>query len=398
MDAFDLFYSPTAALQHRSSPSLTNGFVLVSGLRVPERLSNRQGKQQTAEQPVKLSASLAKNSDLYYSPTAELQRGITTTGYRLVNGYRVPERISRRITMPLPFADEPVEIHSPTATLLKKNNNNNRATRAEGRRINNLRVPPRLSSIRQLLDVRHQESSSLTASEPEPQTQSWLYANEPIISSPTAALLQAPQPSSSHDTLNGLRIPHRISRRRRTTRTITSHSNAENIALDEAPGILQERFLNAMGRATDYCRQHSYRTTGASHIFHSSPSNMQENGAVADFRHAQLCYLVDVAIDRLHDPLSNEDRQVLRQILGYLDHHRHDLVALRISVESNAHEVTVPETSMEVAYLAHEAIHTLDYPYLLRVMQALDILSSGIWYTELEEDEMHKENIPLEFI
>ncbi|KAK6222084.1 hypothetical protein QIS74_04339 [Colletotrichum tabaci] len=381
MDSFNLFYSPTAALQRKSSPSITNGFAMVSGLRVPERLSNRQVKQQTVKQPVKQSAFLAKNSELYHSPTAELQQGTTTGGHRLVNGYRVPERISRRITMPLPFADEPAEIHSPTAALLT----NSRDMGAEGRRINNLRVPLRLSGIRQLLDIRRRETSSLTASEPEPQPQSWLYTNEPIISSPTAALLQAPQLSSSHITLNGLRIPHRISRRQQTTGTVTSLNSAENMILDaETPGVLQERSLNTEGRAT--------------HIFHSSPSNMQENGTVTDFEHTQLCHLVGLAINRLNEPLSNEDRQVLRQILGYLDHHRHDLVALRISVESNAPEVTVPETSMEVAYLAHEAIHTLDYPYLLRVIQALEILSSGIWYTDLDEEEINKEKIPLEFI
>ncbi|CCF47484.1 hypothetical protein CH063_04174 [Colletotrichum higginsianum] len=381
MDSFNLFYSPTAALQHRSSPSITNGFALVSGLRVPERLSNRQVKQQTVEQPFKQSAFLAKNSELYHSPTAELQRGTATTGHRLVNGYRVPERISRRITMPLPFADEPAEIYSPTAALLT----NSRAIGTERRRINNLRVPPRLSGIRQLLDVRRRETSSLTAFKPEPQPKSWLYTNEPIISSPTAALLQAPQLSSSHITFNGLRIPHRISRRQQTTGTVTSLNSAENMVLDvETPGVLQERSLNDEGRAT--------------HIFHSSPSNMQEDGTVADFGHTQLCHLVGLAINRLHEPLSHEDRQILRQILGYLDHHRHDLVALRISVESNAPEVTVPETSMEVAYLAHEAIRTLDYPYLLRVIQALEILSSGIWYTDLDEEEINKEKIPLEFI
>ncbi|TQN69418.1 hypothetical protein CSHISOI_06070 [Colletotrichum shisoi] len=380
MDSFNLFYSPTAALQHNSSPSVTNGFALVSGLRVPERLSNRQVKQQTVKQPVKQSAS-AKNSELYYSPTAELQQGTTTSGHRLVNGYRVPERISRRITLPLPFADEPAEIYSPTAALLT----NSKAIGAEGRRINNLRIPPRLSGIRQLLDVRRPKTSSLTVSKPEPQPHSWLYTNEPVISSPTSSLLQAPQFSSPQITLNGLRIPRRISRRQQTTGTVTTHSNAENMVLDvEAPGVLQERSLNTIGRAT--------------HIFHSSPSNTQEDGTIADFGHAQLCHLVSLAINRLHEPLSNEDRQVLRQILGYLDHHRHDLVALRISVESNAPEVTVPETSMEVAYLAHEAIRTLDYPYLLRVIQALEILSSGIWYTDLDEEEMNKEKIPLEFI
>ncbi|GKT66171.1 hypothetical protein ColTof4_03084 [Colletotrichum tofieldiae] len=378
MASSGLFYSPTATIQRGTSSTITDGFRVVNGLRIPAPLSNRQQKQQ----PTRQTDSFADRSDLFHSPTAELLRGSIATGYKLVNGYRVPKQISRRNTTPLSFAEEITLFHSPTAAMVP-----NRAPMdAAVKSTKNLRIPHHLDgNQRQYTDGCHKSSSS-TIPTTQSQSQSWLSADEPIIRSPTAVVLRAPQNSSHPRTYNGLRIPHPISHRRHTTCSNTSYRGAEPRLRDTtASSILQGLSLNSTDRATDYHTHHSYQTARAAHILHADPNNWEEDGVRAEARQVQLCTLVDLAIDRLHDPFTNEDRQVLRQILSYLDQRRYGLVARRISVDSNAPQVTVPETWIEVANLAFEAIRTVDYPYLLRVMQAIDILASGIWYADSEE-------------
>ncbi|KAK2012074.1 hypothetical protein LZ32DRAFT_605953 [Colletotrichum eremochloae] len=146
---------------------------------------------------------------------------------------------------------------------------------------------------------------------------------------------------------------------------------------------------------TDYPTYHDYQYERATHVLHANPNTGEGDAYKAMVKQAQLRMRVTNAIFQLHNPFTNEDRLVLRQILGYLDQHRHDLVAQCISVDSNAPQVNVPATWLEVSDLAFEGIQTLDYPYLLRVMQAIDILVCGIWQ---EEKDANKENVPPEFV
>ncbi|GKT50811.1 uncharacterized protein ColSpa_10992 [Colletotrichum spaethianum] len=390
MASCGLYYSPTATVQRAHTPTITNGFRLVNGLRVPARLRNHRQSQQSTGQP----GFFTDDSKLFHSPTVELQRNTIDSSYRLVNDYRVPKPIRRRNTTPLSFTEEIAFFHSPPAAKALDGASMN----ALDSRIDNLGVPACLGDNEHQFTYGRLESFSSAISEPQFRSQSWLSSDQPIINSPTAAFPQVPRDNILSRTHNGLRIPHPISHSRRTTNSITRHNGTEKKVQDtESCGILQETPLNITGRAINYRRLHSYQTARAAHILHTDPNNVEEDEVTAEARQAQFCTLVDIAIDRLHDPFTNEDRQVLRQIVGYLDQRRYDLVARRISVDSNAPQVTVPATWTEVADLAFEAIRTVDYPYLLRVMQAIDILSSGIWYFDSEETETKKENIPLGF-
>ncbi|KZL87033.1 hypothetical protein CI238_02216 [Colletotrichum incanum] len=379
MTSAGLFNSPTAALQRTTSSTINDVFKVINGFRIPAPLGNHQQQiQQSTGQP----DCFADRSDFFYSPTAELLRGSVVTSCRLLNGYRVPKKISRRNTTPLSFTEEGTLFHSTAAIMVA----DGAAMDAAAKGINNLRHPLHLNdNQRQSTDGCHEFFSS-TISKPQSQSQSWLSADEPIISSPTAVFLRAPQNISHLRTYNGLRIPHSISHRRHMTGFNTRSYSAEPRIRDtKAPSFLQELSLNVTDRAIDYHRHHNYQVERAAHILHTNSDSGEEDGVRAETRQVQLCALVDLAIDRLHDPFTDEDRQILRHILSYLDQRRYDLVARRISVDSNAPQVTVPVTWIEVADLAFQAIRTVDYPYLLRVMQAIDILASGIWYTESEE-------------
>ncbi|KAK1982471.1 hypothetical protein LZ30DRAFT_625268 [Colletotrichum cereale] len=391
MASSGLFYSPTAAMQCDLRSTIINGSRLVNGLQVPAPLSNCQHNQQHDAQ----QSGLANYTGLFHSPTAELLRGRTATEYRLVNGYRVPKKTSRLDTMSLPFKEESNLFHSLTAALVCEGE-------ASARRIGNLQVPPRLSGNQHQSAEGRDRPPSLAIHEPQSQYQNWLFVNEPIVDSPTAAFLRGPGSDSRLQTHNGLRIPEFISRRRKTTGSITSNCGVEIRVRNtgaEASCIFQKHSLNATSRAIDDRTHHSYQTARAAHVLHLDPNNVEGDDYRTEAKQVQLCTYIDLAVSHLHDPFTNEDRQVLRQILGYLDQHGHELVAHCISVDSNAPQVNVPASWLEVADLAFEGIRTVDYPYLLRVMQAIDILSCGIWYADSEQEDkegMNKENAPLE--
>ncbi|EFQ35360.1 hypothetical protein CGRA01v4_13339 [Colletotrichum graminicola] len=393
MTSFGLFYSPTATNQNDLSLTDKIGFKLVNGLRVPTPLGNcAQNQQHDTQQP-----DFAGYVSLFHSPTAELLRGRIVPNHRLVNGYHVPKKIGCRNTTPFPFEEEKNLFHSPTAALVS----DKAWLEASVRYIDNLRIPPRIGGNQhQSINCRH-DSLRSTISEPQSQSQSWLSFNEPIIYSPTAASLRGPEGDCQLRTNNDLRIPRFISRRRKTTDAISSHKVEMRVgnAKTEASGVFQKHPFKIMSRPIDFCTHYSYKTASAAHVIHADPNNVEDDGDRPEAKQAQLCRCVDLAISQLHDPFTNEDRHVLRQILSYLDQRRHELFARRISVDSNAPQINVPASWLEVADLAFEGIRTVDYPYLLRVMQAIDILACGIWYADSEQQKYtHEENTSLEFI
>ncbi|KAK1996960.1 hypothetical protein LX36DRAFT_722119 [Colletotrichum falcatum] len=358
MTSSGLFYSPTATMQNSLPFTATNGFKLVNGLRVPSPLINSLQKQQDDA----LEFDFADYPSPFHSPTDKLLRCRTATGYH------VPMKIRRHNTAPLPFKEENNLFHLPTAVLVS----DVASLKAPARYVGGLRIPPRLCAI----------------SEPHPQSQSRLSVNDPTISSPTAGLLQDPEGDSQPRTNNGFGIPHSISRRRKTSSFITSTHHVETRVWNtriEASEVFQKHSFKAMSSLINYRTHHSYQSARAAHVLHADLNNVKDDGYRAEAKQTQLCTCVDMAISQLHDPFIEEDRQVLRRILGYLDQRRHDLVARCISVDSNAPQVKVPASWLEVADIAFEGIHTVDYPYLLRVMQAIDILACGAWCADPEQ-------------
>ncbi|KAK1585786.1 uncharacterized protein LY79DRAFT_689657 [Colletotrichum navitas] len=393
MTSFGLFYSPTATKQNNLSPTDKIGSKLVNGLRVPTPLGNcPQNQQHETQQP-----DFADYVSLFHSPTAELLRGGIVLNHRLVNGYRIPKKIGCRNTIPFSFEEENNLFHSPTAALVS----DKAWMKTSARYIGNLRVPSRIGGNQhQSVNCRH-DSLSSTISEPQSQSQSWLSFNEPIIYSPTAAFLRSPAGDSQLRMSNDLRIPRFISRRRETTDSVRSHKVEMRVwnTKTEASGVFQRHSFKIPSKPIEYCTHYSYQAARAAHALHADPNNVEDDGDRAEAKQAQLCTCVDLAISQLHDPFTNEDRQVLRQILSYLDQRRHDLFARRISVDSNAPQVNVPASWLEVADLAFEGIRTVDYPYLLRVMQAIDILACGIWYADSEQQKYtDEEKTSFEFI
>ncbi|KAK2043616.1 hypothetical protein LZ31DRAFT_621342 [Colletotrichum somersetense] len=388
MTSFGLFDSPTAKMQNNLPSTPTIGFKLVNGLRVPTPLSNcRQNQQHDAQK-----SDFSDCSSLFHSLTAELLRDRVVPNRRFVNGYHASKKISCRNAKPFPLKEESTLFHSPTAAMVSEG----ASPKASARYINNLRIPTRIGGNKhQCVNGRHDFLSS-TVSEPQSRDQSWLSDNEPIISSPTSAFLQGPRYDLQFRTNNGLRIPHSINRCQSTTGSVCSCEVEMGVwnTSTEASSIFQNRSFEIMSRSIDYRTHHSHQTTRAAHILHADPNNVDDNDDRAEAKQAQLRASVDIAIGQLHDPFINEDRKILRQILGYLDQCRHDLVARRISVDSNAPQVNVPASWLEVAELTFEGIRTVDYPYLLRVMQAIDILACGIWYA----DPTDKENVLPKFI
>ncbi|KAK2027768.1 hypothetical protein LX32DRAFT_721614 [Colletotrichum zoysiae] len=382
MTSFGLFDSPTAKMQNNLP--YTIGFKLVNGLRVPTPLSARRQNQQHDAQ----RSDSSDFSSLFHSPTAELLRGGVVPNHRFVNGYHVPKKISCRNARPLPFTEETTLFHSPTAAMVS----DGVSPKPSARYVNNLRIPTRIGGNKRQRAKGLHDALSSTISEPQSRAQSWLSDNEPIISSPTAAFLRGPQYDFQFRTNNSLRIPHSINRCRPATGLVCSCEVEMGVwnTSTEASSIYQNHSFEIMSSSINHRTHQSYQTTRAAHILHADPNNVDDSDSRAEAKQAQLCASVDTAIGQLHDPFIGEDRQILRQILGYLDQRRHDLVARRISVDSNAPQVNVPASWPEVANLAFEGIRTVDYPYLLRVMQAIDILACGIWYA----DPTDKENVP----
>ncbi|KAK2057167.1 hypothetical protein LY76DRAFT_657925 [Colletotrichum caudatum] len=384
MTSFGLFDSPTATMQNNLPSTLTIGSKLVNGLRVPTPISTRRQNQQHDAQ----RSDSSDCSSLFHSPTAELLRGGVVPNHRFVNGYHVPKKISCRNAKPLPFKEETTLFHSPTAAMVSEG----ASPKTSARYIDNLRIPTRIGGNQhQSANGRH-DSLSSTISEPQSQAQSWLSDNEPIISSPTAAFLRGPQNDFEFRIKNGLRIPHSINRCRPTTGSVCTCEVEMGVwnTSTEASSTFKNHSFEIISRSIKHRTHLNYRTARPAHVLHADPNNKEDDDDRAEAKQAQLCTSVNMAISQLHDPLINEDRQVLQQILTYLDQRKHALVARRISVDSNAPQVNVPASWLEVADLAFEGIRTVDYPYLLRVMQAIDILACGIWYA----DPTDKENVP----
>ncbi|WYZ43406.1 hypothetical protein EsH8_VI_001105 [Colletotrichum jinshuiense] len=325
------------------------------------------------------------STGLFYSPTAELQRGITLSGHRLVNGLRVPNRIGRNYAQTLAFFDDSNLYYSPTAELQRGSE-----FTIDHRLINNLRVPNPISRSRyQPAEIYNRVAG-----------------HSVLFYSPTADL-RGRQANSDHTLPNELRTANSIINRRQEPLTVRYYGMIMEVwdfngpRLFHSPTrVFQERHPNITSRTVnglrvpEPIRPQEQQASTATHRDQADPSGTDEV-LTPQLRLMYLCAMVDIGLNRLHDPFTFGDRKILNHLVAFLGYRKRDLETSGTTADSNAEEVRVPENKDEVAELVCEGIRTLDYPYLLRVMNAIEVLANGIWqYVDDDEAEANKENIP----